>query len=153
MIIKDHARLRALFKEKGLAVTDQRLAVYAALTGSKAHPSAEAVYKTLKPSRPSLSLATVYKTMQALLDRGLISLVNAPHTEARYDAVTGVHHHLICTKCGGIEDLFSPELDRLRAPGAKGFKIETHSVHFRGLCRACQDRCKDKSRRRNNTHV
>lgn len=137
MIIKDHARVRALFKQKGLAVTDQRLAVYAALTQSKAHPSAEAVYKRLKPSRPSLSLATVYKTMQVLLDRGLISLVNAPHTEARYDAITDVHHHLICTGCGGIEDLFDARLDRLMPASLRGFKVQTHSVHFRGLCKAC----------------
>lgn len=139
MIIKEQDRLRALFKQKGLAVTDQRLAVYAALTRSKAHPSAEAVYKSLKPARPHLSLATVYKTMQALLDRGLITLVNAPHTEARYDSITDVHHHLICTKCGGIEDVFDPRLDRLSPPRAAGFTVLTHSVHFRGLCKACQE--------------
>lgn len=137
MIIKDHDRVRAIFKRKGLAVTEQRLAIYGALSESRAHPSAEAIYKKLRPSRPSLSLATVYKTLQAFHDRGLISLVNAPHTEARYDSITDVHHHLICNGCGAIEDVFDSTLDGLSPPNAAGFRYLSHSVHFRGLCKAC----------------
>lgn len=129
-------------------MTDQRLAIYGHLAASRAHPSAEAIFKTLKPRLPSLSLATVYKTLQAFHEKGLISLVNAPHTEARYDVLTETHHHLICKACGAISDVFDKRLDALRPAASKDFEVLEHSVHFYGYCAACRPR---KTRRK--THV
>lgn len=128
-------------RERGVPVTHQRLAVYEQLKRAKDHPSAEEIYRRLKPRFPALSLATVYKTLQALQGLGLISLVNQPHAEARYDAITELHHHAICEACGKIEDLFDARLDELPVPpAARGFKISGHSVHFRGLCATCARR-------------
>jgi Fur family peroxide stress response transcriptional regulator len=132
--------VRRALAEKGLPVTHQRLAVYEALHASHDHPSAEALHVKLKKKYPSLSLATVYKTLQTFQKLGLATLVNYPHVEARYDAITHRHHHAICEKCGKIEDLFDEKLDSLPPPRAKGFKATSHSVHFRGLCESCQRR-------------
>ena len=138
MTIKDWESARALFRERRIPVTQQRLAIYGALAAAKDHPSADSIYAKLKPANPSLSLATVYKTLQTFQKAGLAGVVNAPHTEARYDAITGVHHHAICAKCGAIEDVFDDGLDKLKAPAAvKGFSVATHSVHFHGVCREC----------------
>lgn len=133
-------QVRQALAAKGLPVTHQRLAVYEALHSAHDHPSAEALHAKLKKKYPSLSLATVYKTLQTFQELGLASLVNYPHVEARYDAITRKHHHAICEKCGRIEDLFDAKLDSLPAPRAKGFKVTSHSVHFRGLCQSCQRR-------------
>ena len=87
------------------------------------------------------ALATVYKTLQTLESLGLVNLVNRPHAQARYDAITERHHHAICEACGRIEDLFDERLDALPLPSAaKGFAIKSHSVHFRGLCKECARR-------------
>ncbi|MDE2237395.1 MAG: transcriptional repressor, partial [Elusimicrobia bacterium] len=129
--------LRAL----GAPVTQQRLAIYGELRRAKDHPSAEAVHRRLGRRFPSLSLATVYKTLQAFSRLGLAALVNAPRAEARYDAITRRHHHLICEACGRIADVFDSRLDALRPPKLPpGFKLSGHSVHFRGLCPACARR-------------
>lgn len=134
--------LKEALRRHGIPLTHQRLAIYERLKKAKDHPSAERLYKQLKPSYPSLSLATVYKTLQTLHDLGLISLVNQPHAQARYDAITERHHHAICTGCGAIADLFDKRLDALPLPGpaAKGFVVTDHSVHFRGLCASCARR-------------
>lgn len=135
-------------RERGVPVTHQRLAVYEQLRRAKDHPSAEDLYRRLKPRFPALSLATVYKTLQSLQDLGLVSLVNRPHVEARYDAIVERHHHAICEGCGAIEDLFDKDLDALKFPtAAKGFKVAGHSVHFRGLCAKCARR-KDHRRKK-----
>jgi Fur family peroxide stress response transcriptional regulator len=133
--------LAKALRDRGLPVTHQRLAVYEQLHKAKDHPSAEELHRRLKPRYPSLSLATVYKTLQALERLGIVSLVNQPHVEARYDAIVDRHHHAICEGCGKIEDLFDARLDELPVPrGAHGFKISSHSVHFRGLCASCARR-------------
>lgn len=143
------ADLPALFRRRGLPLTEQRRAVYESLRASREHPSAEKIYRTLKPRYPSLSLATVYKTLRTLRELGLASLVDTPHAEARYDAITGTHHHAICVDCGRIEDVFDARLDRLRAPrAARGFQILAHSVHFQGRCARCVDKSKAVSLRR-----
>ncbi len=128
-------------RSRGIPLTHQRLAIYDRLKRSKDHPSAEDIYRALKPRYPSLSLATVYKTLQTLEKLGLISLVNRPHAQARYDAITERHHHAICEGCGRIDDLFDKRLDVLPQPKAvSGFIVHGHSVHFRGLCKGCARR-------------
>ena len=134
-------KIEEALRSRGIPLTHQRLAIYDRLKRSKEHPSAEEIYRALKPRHPALSLATVYKTLQTFESLGLIRLVNRPHTQARYDAITDRHHHLICGACGRIEDLFDPRLDALPAPGPTGgFVVTDHSVHFRGLCGKCASR-------------
>lgn len=140
--------LAKALRERGIPVTHQRLAVFEQLQKAKDHPSAEDLYRRLKPRYPSLSLATVYKTLQALQGLGLVSLVNQPHVEARYDAIVERHHHAICEGCGKIVDLFDKRLDELPLPSAaRGFSITGHSVHFRGLCASCARRKDDRRKK------
>ncbi|MEK7857909.1 MAG: transcriptional repressor [Elusimicrobiota bacterium] len=139
---KARAEVASLFKGAGLPLTVQRLAIYERLAASHDHPSAETLYKSLKPRYPSLSLATVYKTLQTLGKLGLVQEVHSPSNQARYDALTGVHHHAVCSDCGKIEDVFARELDALRCSLPAGFRPQGHSVHFHGLCAACSKRPK-----------
>ena len=133
--------IKQALRRRGIPLTHQRLAVYAHLKRAKGHPSAETLHGALKRRYPALSLATVYKTLQTLNGLGFISLVNQPHAQARYDAITKRHHHAICEKCGAIADVFDRRLDHLPRPAAaRGFKISGHSVHFRGLCAKCTGR-------------
>lgn len=135
--MKNREELRAQFKERGVPLTHQRLAVYEELSARHDHPSAETLYASLKKAYPSLSLATVYKTLLTLHEMGMVSRVDSPTSSARYDAIVETHHHAVCTACGRIEDLFDARLDRLPAPKAAGFVASGHSVHFHGLCAAC----------------
>lgn len=135
--MKDREEVRALFRAKKIPLTHQRLAVYEELTGRHDHPSAESLYGSLRKQYPSLSLATVYKTLQTLHELGMVSRVDSPTAQARYDAIVETHHHAVCSACGRIEDVFDERLDRVAAPKAPGFKVQGHSVHFHGLCAAC----------------
>lgn len=133
----------------GLYLTPQRQAIYAALARSLEHPSAEQIHRKLAPGYPSLSLATVYKTMETLEQAGLVSLVNVVHESARYDAETGLHHHLVCERCKRVEDVHDASLDGLQTPVADdvGFLVRQHSVHFFGLCATCAKPSSSKPRK------
>ncbi len=135
--MKTPEELRAQFKTRGVPLTHQRLAVYQELSGRHDHPSAETLYASLKKAYPSLSLATVYKTLQTLHEMGMVSRVDSPTAQARYDAIVETHHHAVCTGCGRIEDLFDSRLDALPVPKAAGFVPAGYSVHFHGLCAKC----------------
>ena len=132
--------LRARCRERGLALTQQRLAVLETVVRSTDHPTAEAVHKALKPRYPSLSRATVYKALDTLAALGVIAKVAPPGIErvaARYDGHVGRHHHAVCRRCARVIDIEEDEIKGLRLPPAAGFHVEDYSINFFGACRAC----------------
>jgi Fe2+ or Zn2+ uptake regulation protein len=58
---------------------------------------------------------------------------------ARFDPMTGRHHHLACEACGRLADLDDALVPPLRLPATTGtgFRIKDYSVSFTGLCPAC----------------
>ncbi|HID66608.1 MAG TPA: transcriptional repressor [Aquificaceae bacterium] len=124
-------------KEIGLKITPQRLAVYEVLLKSYNHPTVEEIYEEVKKMYPYVSLATVYRTLETLEKIGLVKRVCFWGNSARYDANTSEHHHLICEKCGRIEDIDLEQ--KLAIPeNLQGFKTHSYSVNIYGLCSECQ---------------
>ncbi|MFI4859569.1 MAG: Fur family transcriptional regulator [Phycisphaerales bacterium JB063] len=95
-----------LFASHDLRCTKQRHAIYAALTASRCHPTADELYRKVQHQLPGLSLATVYNTLECFTEKGLIQkLPDAGHNgSARYDAHTDHHTHLRDACTGEIQD-------------------------------------------------
>ena len=126
-----------MLREQGLRPTRPRIAVYRVLAEADDHPTASEVEQRVRDQLPDVSTATVYNCLDALQSAGLVGVMNEVHRAARYDAVTGQHHHLVCRSCGQVTDLHDPDLDRLAPTDDRGFEISDHSVHFYGLCPDC----------------
>lgn len=126
-------------KRLGLKITPQRLAVYEVLLNRGDHPTVEEIYDDVKKRYPYISLATVYRTVETLEDLGLVKKVAYWGSSARYDANTHEHHHLICLRCGAIEDL-QMETGWQMPEQLEGYKTISYSIHIYGLCPACQKR-------------
>lgn len=126
-----------LLREQGLRPTRPRIAVYRVLAQADDHPTAAEVEKRVREELPDVSTATVYNCLDALRSAGLVGVMNEVHRAARYDAVIGQHHHLVCRSCGEVADLHDPDLDRLAPSDDCGFEISDHSVHFYGHCPDC----------------
>lgn len=96
--------LMNLLKEHDLKATPQRLCVLKILKKHE-HPNIDELYAQVKQEYPSISLATVYKNLGTLEKQGLVVKVNIPNQKAYYDIYEEPHIHVICSKCGHIEDL------------------------------------------------
>ena len=133
------ASLAERCRDAGLAVTPQRVAIYKALLQSEAHPDAEAVYEKVRAEIPNLSLATVYKNLEALEKLGVVRELTPLHETARFDANLDRHHHLVCTDCKKVLDLYDDDLDGLQLPAAraKGFRVSHIRVQVEGWCPDC----------------
>jgi Fur family transcriptional regulator, peroxide stress response regulator len=134
--------IRRRFRACGVRLTPQRMAIYQALTGTTAHPTAEALYRQVKRQHTMLSQNTVYYTLGTLKAAGLVHEVNYWHDGARFDANMALHHHLICLGCRRIDDLTDDVLDNLviSARRASGFHVLGHRVEFHGHCAECRRR-------------
>lgn len=131
--------IAAIFKEKKLKLTPQRLAVYKYLMGTKEHPSAETIYKGIQEDYPTMSLATVYKALKTLVEVNLVQEINVGEGNFRYDGKTVPHAHIQCIDCGKVEDLESFDLDFLNTEASKhtNFRVISNKVYFYGVCPEC----------------
>ncbi len=105
LVKKDAELLRELLRERGLRVTEPRLAVLAYLAATDRHPTAEEVETALNADGPILSRASVYNVLHTLADAGLVTGLSVKDGPVRYDAHVDPHHHLVCRGCGRVEDV------------------------------------------------
>ena len=128
------------YRDSGLKLTPQRLAILEYLDGNKEHPSAEDVYKTVSKKFPTMSLATVYNTLMTLKQRGLVRELTLDPVKMRFDPQPTPHHHLICMDCRKIIDIHTrlrinlPEMER------EGFEIVGNHIEFYGRCPKCKNK-------------
>jgi len=128
------------YRDSGLKLTPQRLAILEYLDGNKEHPSAEDVYKAVSKKFPTMSLATVYNTLTTLKLRGLIKELTLDPVKMRFDPQPAPHHHLICVDCRKIIDINTqfninlPEMER------EGFEIIGNHIEFYGRCSKCKNK-------------
>ena len=112
---------------KTLRNSKQRQSILEILTRQHVHLSAEEIYQAVKLLHPSISLGTVYRNLELLTEIGTIYRASFADGRARYEiASPGHHHHLVCLKCGKIEDI-------MECPMAKEFETFIENRDFKPL--------------------
>jgi Fe2+ or Zn2+ uptake regulation protein len=131
--------LADLLREQGMRVTSQRVLIHRALVDHGGHVSAEQVHELVQPALPGVTQQTVYSTLALLADLGVARRVAAPGASTRFEARTDPHHHMVCERCGAVEDLDVrvPVSRALGVSRESGFRPESASVVVVGLCEAC----------------
>jgi Fur family transcriptional regulator, ferric uptake regulator len=131
----------AFLAQAGLKNTRQRIRIVEAFFAAGQHVSAEELYRRLRVARPTLGLVTVYRTLKLLRQAGLAVERQFGDACARFDpnSSCGAHHHLICTRCGQIQEFRDDSLLRIRRTVARrlGFAVREHNLELYGLCRDC----------------
>ena len=129
--------LKRLAAVRGLKLTPQRRAIVDYLQTAGYHPTADDVLRAINHRFPMTSRATVYNTLNMLKVEGVVCEVFEDGV-SRFDPNLEPHHHFICERCGGVEDVewtAIPPVGEIALPG--GQKVQTFAVTLRGLCAAC----------------
>jgi Fur family transcriptional regulator, ferric uptake regulator len=131
----------AMLRGVGQRVTPQRLAVLGAFADRGGHLTADEVFQRIDRSLPGMTLSTVYRTLELLRDLHIVSETDLGGGMRQYELVTETpHHHLVCSRCGGMTELDDAALEPLRAHARRvhGFEPVVHHLALFGLCAACQ---------------
>ncbi|KJL41260.1 Fur family transcriptional regulator [Microbacterium trichothecenolyticum] len=129
------ARLRAA----GLRVTDSRRAVVDALI-ERPHASADELFAVVARTLPATSLQSVYNALGDFVDAGLARRIEPAGRPGLFELrVDDNHHHLICSRCGAVEDVdcVVGEAPCLTPSDAHGYAVQVAEVTFWGVCPAC----------------
>ena len=131
-----------ILKENKYKSTKARLAILNVFS-LECHPmTAEEIHKKL-PSK-KIDLATVYRSLKSFEESGIIEKINLQKDSVYYE-LPSHHHHVVCKKCGLIEELKdcdSEDMVQKIQKTSKNFKrITSHSLEFFGLCQKCDLKC------------
>lgn len=145
--------IKSQLQRAGFKMTPQREALVQVLIQNKtAHLSAEELFMLLKRSHPDIGLATVYRTLEILSQLTIVKKVLFEDGIARYDLkrkeAGHFHHHLLCVKCGEIEEVFEDLLFDIEKKIESDFvfKVLDHRLTFHGICKSCQLAERDDSK-------
>jgi Fe2+ or Zn2+ uptake regulation protein len=131
--------LAALLRARGQRVTSQRLLILRELRRRARHVTAHDVWVAVHRELPGTSTPTVYATLELLVELGLVRKLGFGAGIALYDARTEPHQHVVCRRCGRVEDL-DIELDcdaALTAARADGFEPDGAELVLAGCCARC----------------
>jgi len=130
-------------KDAGLKITAPRIKILQILESSTIrHMSAEDVYKQLIANAEEIGLATVYRVLTQFETAGLVTRHNFEEGRSVFELAGNDHHdHLVCVKCGRVEEFSDAEIEALQQKTAErlGYELTDHNLNMYGLCPRCQE--------------
>lgn len=136
--IKDSLKLR------GVRLTRQRKILLDLIDQSGLHLDADRLYQLGREKDPKLNRVTVYRTLKLLKAGGLVDELDLMHhsgDQHYYETrLKQEHAHVICLRCGKIEEFFGDLLQKMREQIEShfGFKIVLTRTEIGGYCAHCQ---------------
>ena len=145
MATSDHTRAPAqsdlveLLHGRGQRSTPQRNVILRELRRRGRHATADEIGAAVRDELPGTSTPTVYATLDLLVELGLARRIDTGLGAALYDGRTDPHQHLVCRRCGRVDDLdvTLDEAPFVSAAGANGFDAECVELVVSGLCSDC----------------
>ena len=131
-------------RERGVRLTRQRRILLDLIDHSGLHLDAESLYQMAREQDPKLNRVTVYRTLKMLKDGGLVDELDLAHLEGEkhyYETrLKKEHAHIICLRCGRVEEFFGEPLEDLRSQVSRqmGFEIVFARTEVGGYCSHCQ---------------
>ena len=127
---------------QGERITPVRRALIAVLSKTQEPQTQQELLRQLKKKGFKVNKTTVYRQLEALEKNGIIFAVHFTDRNKRYELMdeNGHHHHLVCLKCGCIEDaILMSDLKQQEKTILKKhkFKVLRHTLEFFGICGRC----------------
>jgi len=122
----------------GIRYTKPRKLVFEALEHLSKPVSANEINDYLKNR---IDLTSVYRTLSLLVKSEMVNVILFGEGKKRYELKNKNehHHHLVCEKCGDVEDVEMKESSLLKSVEERSkFVIKKHNLEFFGLCPDCQ---------------
>jgi len=139
-----HQQVDERLRSREQRYTGSRRAIVEVLAGGEG----PVTLPELLAQAPSLAQSSAYRNLAMLEEAGVVRRLVHGADHAFYELaedLTGHHHHLICERCGSVQDFtLSAKVERSLDAAidglaeALGFAPRHHSIDIYGLCAACR---------------
>ena len=136
--------MQVSLKGQGVRLTRQRQILLDLIDQTGEHLDAERLYQMAKERDPKLNRVTVYRTLKMLKAGGLVDELDLMHysgDQHYYETrLKQEHAHVVCLRCGKVEEFFGEPLQKLRKQIEShfGFQILLSRTEVGGYCAHCQ---------------
>jgi Fur family ferric uptake transcriptional regulator len=136
--------IQGSLKKRGIRLTRQRLILLKLIDQSGQHLDAEELYQRAKQLDSKINRVTVYRTLKMLKEGQLVDELDLMHYEGDqhyYETrMKQEHAHVVCLRCGKVEEFYGEPLNRLRRQieAHFGFQILVARTEVGGYCAHCQ---------------
>jgi Fur family ferric uptake transcriptional regulator len=124
-----------------LRATPARIALMTLLETADKPLDVQSMIEFLEKKDIKTDPATVFRIVNMFTEKGLVKPIQLNEGKFRYELKDKAdHHHLVCEKCGDIEDISDCNISALEKEieKKKQFKVTSHSLEFFGVCSSCQ---------------
>ena len=127
-------------EQNNLKHTKQREMILSILLEAKQHVTSDDLYQSVREKHPNIGYTTVYRTMKLLVDAGLATERHFDDGITRYEIEHEHHDHLVCVKCGRIQEFECEMIENTQNAIAKeyDFQVLRHRHELYGHCRDCR---------------
>jgi Fur family ferric uptake transcriptional regulator len=131
-------------KDRGVRLTRQRRLLLDLIDNSGKHLDADTLYNMAREKDSKLNRVTVYRTLKMLKEGGLVDELDLAHFEGEkhyYETrLKREHAHIICLRCGRVEEFFGEQLGAVKGQVSSqfGFEIVFARTEIGGYCSHCQ---------------
>ncbi len=138
------ASIKGSLQKQGIRLTRQRQILLDLIDKSGQHLDAESLFQLAQEKDAKLNRVTVYRTLKLLKQEGLVDELDLMHyggDQHYYETrMKQEHAHIICLRCGKVEEFFGEPLQKLRRQieADFGFQILLARTEIGGYCSHCQ---------------
>jgi Fur family transcriptional regulator, ferric uptake regulator len=139
-----HPGVQDSLRERGVRLTRQRRILLDLIDHSGQHLDAESLYQLAKEKDPKLNRVTVYRSLKLFKEGGLVDELDLMHhsgDQHYYETrLKEEHAHVICLRCGKIEEYFGEPLQEMRKQVEShfGFEVVLTRTEIGGYCSHCR---------------
>ncbi|MBW1708987.1 MAG: transcriptional repressor [Deltaproteobacteria bacterium] len=138
---QEKKELRRILSQAGYKRTKDILAILDTFLATEAHQTPADLRKRLRRAGLNFDTGIIQEALDIFCKYGFAQRKEFSDRETCYEHQhLGDHHdHLICTRCGRLEEFISPEMEELQTKLAreKGFIPLKHRMEIYGLCSRC----------------
>ena len=127
-------------REHGFRVTPQREAILDAICAGGGHSTPDEIFERVHAKVPAINRATVYRTLDFLCELRLVTAMRMGGQTYYEIAGDTPHHHLVCRKCGHVEEIGHDTVASLFAKinREQNFTVDVNHLALFGLCAQCR---------------
>jgi Fur family ferric uptake transcriptional regulator len=130
-------------KNAGLKITAPRIKILQILEkqANERHFTAEKLYKILLSENEDIGLATVYRVLTQFEAAGLVTRHHFEGGNSVFELDNGGHHdHLVCVKCGKVDEFQDEFIESRQREIAEsfGYELTDHNFYLYGFCSNCR---------------
>jgi len=125
----------------GQRFTRTRKIIFEAIEHFDKPVSVQDIFSYLKKQKEEIDLTSIYRNLELMKKADMINTILFGEGKKRYELknISEHHHHLVCEKCGDVEDIEMQEKSLLKEVEKQSkFLIKKHNLEFFGICQNCQ---------------